>query len=633
MKRGLLPTVVSCVALATGCSVKVAADAAEPTVTNVCQASSDCGGGAICTAGACYAKSGAIDEVLLEVVPAADSPASGLSFLSVQTGVKQGGKGRDITLPKATTFPAQVQLNASNIAVAYHLETCDKFLGGKPTIPARIRYVRTGSVSGVPLLGLPSTPVIVETVRATNASTGGFTASVSLAPGTYDVYVEPLSTGACTLAPRILRGIDVPTSLSGAGLATPPATIELAPPVALNGVVRRKDASLIGWAVDVIEPQEGRVISTSAPLGATSGLSATTNFVITYQPLAVEVGGKRATSSPTIGTSALIRVRPPAEMEAKAPVVYWDLSAVDLHGTGKVDLDMSGVPEPASLVKVKGRVRGEADAGFPAKLQVFSTNLEGAAGLTASFSAVATTDAEGRYEIELFPGSYRVIATPQMMSADLLVTAKEDGKPSGANALNPWAITERQWAVTSASTEQDDLVLYPKRIVQGVARAGIGDALALGATLDAIPAILPGQLGILRGVLAQTPVSPQSASVVVRSADAQFSLPLDPGDFDISLRPSDASNFAWWVWPAAHIEPSDKSGQALAIQPHLALPIILEGSLQATLDDGVTHSTLKSAAVRAYAKSPSGAGVVKVGDARTDDTGHYRLLLPASFGP
>jgi hypothetical protein len=40
---------------------------------------------------------------------------------------------------------------------------------------------------------------------------------------------------------------------------------------------------------------------------------------------------------------------------------------------------------------------------------------------------------------------------------------------------------------------------------------------------------------------------------------------------------------------------------------------------------------LRGAAVRAYAKVPSG-GVTKVGDARTDDTGRYHLRLPPSFG-
>jgi hypothetical protein len=49
--------------------------------------------------------------------------------------------------------------------------------------------------------------------------------------------------------------------------------------------------------------------------------------------------------------------------------------------------------------------------------------------------------------------------------------------------------------------------------------------------------------------------------------------------------------------------------------------------------DAMGPRALRGAAVRAYAKVPMGTGVAKVGDTRTDDTGHYLLRLPPNFAP
>ncbi|HEX9296084.1 MAG TPA: hypothetical protein VF881_09615, partial [Polyangiaceae bacterium] len=106
------------------------------------------------------------------------------------------------------------------------------------------------------------------------------------------------------------------------------------------------------------------------------------------------------------------------------------------------------------------------------------------------------------------------------------------------------------------------------------------------------------------------------------------------GSFDLTLRAPESSNFAWWVWPGVSIRPpdppispTDLSGQTFGIEPHLVFPVPLEGVIRGP------QGELRGAAVRAYAKAPGGVGVTKVGDARTDENGRYRLRLPPRFGP
>jgi hypothetical protein len=491
---------------------------------------------------------------------------------------------------------------------------------GKPTIQARIEFSRTGAVGGVPILGLTNVPVTVDT----GLNAGAWNASTSLIPGTYDIYIQPVSPSACPLAPRILRGVEVPAQIVP---SSPPATLELATHARLNGKVQRTGGgTLVDWQVDIIEPLDGRVISTSARLGPTDGPTPITNFDISYQPLT-----PRPTSANSMGGGPLIRISPPMTMADTAPTVFWDLAAADLAGDGHCNLDMSGLPRTEQLVDVSGQVN---NPGVRSNLQFYSLSLDGAIGLTAAFNKSVMTDNLGRYTTRLFPGQYRIVVIPVASGSDgdVVPPATKDGSPAPMGAASrPWAITESKQAITQDAAQTIDIALTAKRSVKGNAFAGNhATAGATGATLEAFPTILPNEVGALKIALAQSPVLPPNASVQVASSGG-FALPLDPGDFDLSLRVPESSNFAWWVWPAAHVAP-DPNGQPILIEvARLPFPVPLEGII--TVPDAVgVRKPLRGAAVRAYAKVPMSTGVTKVGDTRTDDMGRYRLRLPPSFG-
>jgi hypothetical protein len=632
MKRRPRSALVA-LALACGapaCSVEFRNASAPETVSNSCSVDADCGTNATCTGGLCFSKSGVIDEVLLEVVPDANSSAGGLSFLSMQTGVMQGDRARTVALPGQTTFITQVLANGTDLQAA----GCKDFVAtGAQTIQARIEFSRVGAIGGVPILGLNSVPVTIDTTM----NAGGWNAMASLLPGTYDIYIQPLVADPnCEIAPRILRGVDIPQ----VDPSVPPATLALPTPATLYGKVQRTSkpgdtTSLEGWTVDVIEPQEGRVISTVAKLGSTLS-SMMTNFVVRYERLATPPTST-STQGSTPAAGPLIRISPPSGMTDSAPVVYWDLAAADLAGDGHCSLDMSGVPSSSTLVDVSGQILGNGDAvqgkPVPANLQFYSVSLDGADGLTAAFNRLVATDETGHYATQLFPGQYRVVVIPAASPGANIVAppsmVQGSPQPMGAAAL-PWAIQEEQWTITAGALTLD-ATLRQKRTVAGSVFAGAStEPDAPGAAINAIPTILPSQVGALKGALAQVPILPQNASISV-GPDSTFSLPLDPGDFDISVRTPDSSNFAWWVWPSAHIALPDANDSTTTIEPHIPFPVPLEGVI--TVPDATGAAMpLRSAAVRAYAKVPSGTGVTKVGDTRTDDMGRYRLRLPPSFG-
>lgn len=603
MTRNRLAAPVALLGILSGCSVRLLSTDAAPVTTNQCKVDGDCGGSAQCSSGACYATAGSLDEVLFEIVPEATSFTSGgLSFLSAESALGKGNRHLDVTLKPASFF-AQIQVDDSSFPAG-----CIGIPSQPTPIEGVVQYIPSAS-GDFPAGSIAPTPITVGVAAHRDGTSG----QAKLPLGTYDIYVQPNSPAPCALPPRMLRGIEVTANVNS---AAPPATLTLPAPSALQGKVTRESGdpneSLAGWQVDLIEPQEGRVISTSAGWPEIGQIPVTSsNFSISYLPVTIAQGNTSSTGNAP-NSSPILRMRPPASMAARAPTVYWALSAIDFDGDGSVNLNLSGVPTSSKLVTISGRVVG-GSAGVPATLQFVSTSLAGAMGLTASFSQSVTTDASGAYTTALFPGDYKVVAAPS-------------SAPAGSLAASPWAITTQDITVQTAPSQNVGVPLSAKRLVQGIALAGDGSTPALGSVVRAVPSVLTDWAGVWRSALAQTPIVPGGATVGVSSADGSFALSLDPGTFDLSVEPADGSNFAAWVWPHAQIA-APSSGGVMAIAPRLPYPIRVEGNL----DDGT--SPLSNALLRAYAKVPGGTAVTKVGDTRTDSAGHYILLLPPGFGP
>jgi hypothetical protein len=592
------------------CSVDTLQPESRPAVVNSCKANTDCGNG-VCTDGACYSRSGEIDEVLLEIVPEATSPFGGVSFLSMQDGLRRGVRNRAIQLSGPVTFPVQVLVNGESLHAS-----CPYLRTGKPSVAARIHFIRTGSVGGVSVAGLSNRfSVTVDTEPNT---TGGFSKNVALVPGFYDIYAEPVAYPNCQIAPKLWRGVDVARDGQIVGWA-PPATLELPKPITLNGRVTRQWGTLADWQVDVVDPLDEKVISTSAKLGATTDTSPVTNFEINFHPPEHFVTMLGTSSTNNRGaTEPLIRLKPPKALASTVPTVYWDLAGLGGVVTAAVNLEVSSLPTPDQLVTVSGQVRGTT--GVPVRATVKFLNSTSKQGLSIFGSAV-TTDANGNYQAKLFHGEYRVIVIPD--------GATDDGKAApGANLAREWALTVRQEIVGLEPTQVLDLAVLPVRFIDGMASAGRSGVVAQGATLEAAP-VVARSAGVVRAVI-DPAISPARASIPVSDETGKFRLVLDPGDYDISLRPAAASNFAWWILPRVTVFATDVPGHIGTLNPQLFYPVPLEGTITVSMPDK-TSQPLRNATVQAYARSPRDS-VVTVGITRTDDTGHYYVGLPPDFG-
>jgi hypothetical protein len=618
MKRGA-PSLVFLLCLAQGCSVKLLDELNEDSLTNTCTVDADCGPGATCSPEhTCFSRQGMIDEVTLEIRPnPASSPYGGLSYLSAQANLSHGDSARNIPLPPTAKIEAgQVQSDAADLPA---FPDCPYVGKDKVSIDARIEFTRISKVKGVPILGIPSEPLQVVTEQRTKGDpTSGWIFGVSLVPGTYEVYIQPANSPTCSIAPRVLKDVEIAPGPT-VDPRVPPTTLDLGTPIKLSGTVQRLGGTLVGWEVSVVDPEKGRTISTTARLGDTNAAQISTNFEIVYQPV-TSAAPSDGTAKPSALSPPFIQITPPKDMPA--PTVLWDLSGADIDGDGHVSLDMSAIADEHHLVQVSGHVLGEAGAGFPATVRFFSSKLEGSKGLVATYFQAAKAGADGLFEAWLFPGDYRVTAIPDPPpGVDMSAPYEPAG---GGTAASPWAITEAAWTIGKDGTQSRDLTLYRKRRVQGMGSAA-GSEPAIGATLEASPSLIADQLTVLRGALAQTPLLPPNASSSL-TADGTFGLWLDPGTFDMSLRSPASSNYAWWVSVTRPIAQSPAEEPIVLENVRLAIPVPLEGQMSEP-----SGLPLRNAVVRAYAQVPGGTSVAQVGETRTDEMGHYRLGLPIDF--
>jgi hypothetical protein len=586
-------------------------------VANSCKENSDCGANGVCTEGACYSKSGKIDEVLLEIVPEASSPLGGMSLLSMQWDLRRGALSRAITLAGPISFQVQVFVNGEDLP-----QDCPYLKVGKQTVAARVQFTRVGSVGGVSVAGIASTAAL--TVNTEKDPMGGaYTKAVSLVPGYYDVYAQPAASTNCQIPSKMWRGVEFARDGIVVGSA-PPVTLELPRPRVLNGTVTRGTATLANWQVDLVDPRDEKVISTSARLGATSETSPSTNFQIAYQPLDYVVTPAAKAILP--GTDGpLIRLKPPKDAESSAPTLYFDLVRTDLNNTGVVDLNLAKVPTSTQLVTVVGQVRGNLNEGVKSTVKFLNSTMQQGPsatfpGLLAAYGPSVMTDGAGRYSINVFPGTYSIVVVPE--------GATDDGSIApGANTARSWALTETRQTIGTDAQQTLDLSASQTRILEGVATAGTIHAPAQGATIEATP--LASADADVVGTLLNPPVSPARAATPVDD-NGKYRLVLDPGYYTFVLKPAQTSNFAWWILPSLHMLTwDDAMGQVGRIDPELLYPVPLGGTISVTMQDKGPQ-VLRNATVRAYASS--GDNVTLVGTARTDDMGRYQLALPPDWG-
>jgi hypothetical protein len=233
------------------------------------------------------------------------------------------------------------------------------------------------------------------------------------------------------------------------------------------------------------------------------------------------------------------------------------------------------------------------------------------AGTVAAFERVVEADSSGQFEVDLLPGTYRVIATP--MPDTGLATAEAIWEIAAGKGVQAGKVVE----------------LGPSPILAAEVTDFTGSPVA-GVAVQAAANPVSTYSDVLDRALGEIPVVPRAQGTVSKD-DGAFEVMCDPGTFDLWVRPESSSGFAWFVRPGVEVSAPGVDLGAI----DLPLPVEYHGILGSS-----DAAVLPSALVRAYAyldgvkltNDPSKASaVIQIAETRADELGRFSLLLPASF--
>lgn len=549
---------------------------------NQCGGDEECGEGAVCSeVGSCVAQRNFSLPLLLEVTPpAGTSRIGGVSFSQSVILPDAEHDGLDIRLG----FVSRIQgtIGAEPVAEGSCVERpgSGDVLGDVSIQSARITLIPRKR-----LLGLPEPPRTVE-FEGSNAKF-----ALSAPPGTYDLYIEPLDYGGgCARPPELF----INQSVLEGDVSLP---IQLATPerVELKVQFPGPPESLEGWTLDIVEPESGRLLSTRATLGSASVAAGLAEYRVAVA-FAPSVGRER---------SEVVRLSPPTSVTA--PTVFIGRAVAELfQSDGGVISQLTNLPK---LARVGGRVtRRGSLTGAPSTLTFIAQSLDTiGAGISAAFSIKVVSDEEGRFSVEMPPGTYRVVAEPEEF--DL-------------------AQTETKIVVGTSNSEQlgKTIELEKRRKVMGELLSFSGGP-ASGVPVQAMPPPEAKSSSVF-DLAAGNQVFLPGAESGSSDNSGRFELWADAGRFDLLVRPETSLGFPWSIRLAVEVG----DGEVQLGRFTLPAPIVLRGDVSS--DD---IGPVPSALVRAYAYVKSGRFsrsaedadyVVPVGEARVGSDGAYRLLLP-----
>ncbi len=295
-------------------------------------------------------------------------------------------------------------------------------------------------------------------------------------------------------------------------------------------------------------------------------------------------------------------VAPPPELAASPTMV---ISTGTVGALARIQVYPT-IPESAVY---SARVVSPEGNGVPSRVFLFSDKIDvcdpdcasAAPGNKLTFETQAVTDPDGRFEVRVPPGTYEVATIPDVQTGFAI------------------AIAQRQ--AGQGSSLGGSIPVLPRASMNGIAVLTDGRPLA-GADVEA-----------------RATAQPQSSSShfarLVRfgraktDANGFFALPLDPGYYDVTVKPAASTRFPWIVVPALLVQPSNVP---IELRPlDFAIPVPINESFT-LLDGSPSQTPIRGALVRAYACrgqcDPSQKTVdVEIGRAYTDLDGHYEMFL------
>jgi len=613
--------------LCAGCGVPL--EDAALLVRNTCERASDCAAGSTCsTVGAknrCVATKADLSGLVLEVEPGTppnfdpnkqaslsggvsyllDPAADGVTLSGTQTG---GFKASyDPKLPKlAEITEGRIVLNPSTLAENFYVPCPQE----GATLYADVIFRRAS-----PFAGIPAVQYTATSVFGTDAAPNAYVFSISLPPDTYDIYVKPRTPDGCTkthLKPDMTtEEIPVPApppyfiarqKIAGGTMLN----ITLPPLQRLTGTVEVPSAlNIIGWELALLEPASGLEISTVQSMvqdlaGVPTKIEANEQNGIDYS------------WSPETGGRPIVRLRPPESAPGTAATaVHWPLVTADVNGDNDVTLVLGALNTPP--VHIDARVLDGSGDPVAASVSIQAIGKDTTDAKNVSLEVLTDADEDGQFYADVFPAS-------SMEAGSYSVSARPKHADSTAIGQDTWTIKSQDQCFCGHAVE-----LHDKTLVHASVTAPTGEAMRQ-ATANADPS-LPMGGAYFQSTLFEPTLEPRNASATVDAG--QLSIPLDPGTYDISIRPDPASGYPWLVSPRRRV---DQDTDALPLDPlEVPFPVVLQGVL---LDaDG---KPMPNAVMRAWLPildnpdSQEKTKAIQIAETVSDAEGNYILTLPPS---
>ncbi|MEO8905611.1 MAG: hypothetical protein ABI488_24010 [Polyangiaceae bacterium] len=608
MKRTLLACALGAW-LASACDVATVQQVPSAIAQNECQSSSECGPGE-CIDNQCRSRHGTLEVALIEVTPPANATDSaGLQFLFPAVALAPGGGELPLALDDVSRVAVKVTIPKRTCVPMFQDKTVQLATGTEDTIPASVTITPSQRT-----LGVSTPPAIAKTSLIKNSY---YQLSADIPAGTYDVYVQPLPHDqACVVPPQVLRTQTFAPGLDNVDIPLPiPATFEL------HVNWPSADGNLSGWLVDMVDPVSGQVVSNSVQLAL--GTAAKTDYVakVTFSPVIID---KTSDSS----AQELLRLSPPANVTA--PTILLARKAIALFDPTRGTLsEFTSLPTP---VHVHGQVTALATPRpVAATVTLVATKITGIEpGVLASFVRTVSVADDGQLDVDLVPGTYRVLASPTVT-----LSAQEGSSEA------PLSQVTTEWLVPSSPPTQAGKVIELSQalLVSGEARDSNGAPVAT-ALVEAVASTAALQHDVLHEALGEIMAVPRASTGTVM-ANGSFNLLADLGTFDVSVRPQAGTGFAWSVVPAVGVGTTPETSAGVNLASLLSpLPVQYGGTVTvpgATADSAVG---IPGALIRAYAYTVAGKytsdpakadSVVQIAETRADDTGGFKLLIPASL--
>jgi len=606
MSRGWLLSLLGVGVLQLGCTVTAVSPSDDSRPRNSCSPNADCGSGYSCRADVCQTLNGEIESLLLAVSPPGDSLLPHLTFITHLGDVPTDGGTRNIEIPPPAQIRGSLALPlAMTCYPAFRTESDKSMLSAVDgTVPATVTLA----------LHQRSLGLSQQVYYATTGLVGsGYTFQTKVPAGEYDIYFVPprnQPSETCIAPPQLYRRFPVGRTEDDRGASTE-ITFRMSAISRLKLVILwpPSSPSLKGWVADIIEPSGGNSISTQVVLSDPTPQDQMLAYSVPLTHTSVVLGKSTVLDA----TGELLRLRPPTG--SRLPTIYLDRSAIGLLETNPdTEVRLTAFSRLPPKIDVNGRLlRKPEGTSVAGSVTFISTEIYGVdSGVFASYQTTITTDNSGDISLTLPPGKYRV-----------------RGQPIGALADDDrLAAAETIWEIPSDLPVQAGklLELPPLRELNGHSRVP-------GAVVRAVPSVQT--TSPFRSAFGDLPLYQRSSSGLVDDA-GRFSLEVDPGLFDVTVRAPEELGYGWYVRTGLEVASRDVD---LTADQHL--PSVLTGTATIALQSGT--KPLASADIsayaylnkdRAYTRDPEQAvAVVQVAQTRAERNGAFRLLLPASITP